>query len=241
MKGNLSTNTSVQSFSQFGEDSLILKFFAGKTDGFFVEVGANDPENLSQTFLLEHNGWRGILVEPLPNCCECLRSCRPRSQVFQVACGSPEQCGKALLQVNDTESKLTASRPDVSLVTGYEEVRVMTLDEILKQAGNPKVDFLSIDVEGLELEVLHGFNLEKHQPRLLLIEDNLPNRLNVHRHMKQHGYRLVKRTGCNNWYVPNNQPFDLSSTWERVKIFRKMYPGTAFRKLKAALAGKRIK
>jgi FkbM family methyltransferase len=241
MKGKISTDTPVQSFSQFGEDALILKFFAGKTDGFFVEVGANDPENLSQTFLLEDNGWRGILVEPLPNCCERLRSRRPRSQIFQVACGSPEQCGKALLQVNGELSKLAAFVPGQPSRGGCEEVSVMTLDEILKQAGDPMVDFLSIDVEGLELEVLHGFNLESHQPGLLLIEDNLPNRLNVHRHMKQHGYRLVKRTGCNNWYVPNNQPFDLSSTWERMKMFRKMYLGTAFRKLKATLAGNRIK
>jgi FkbM family methyltransferase len=231
----------VQSFSQFGEDSLILKFFAGKTDGFFVEVGANDPENLSQTFLLEHNGWRGILVEPLPNCCERLRSCRPRSQIFQVACGSPEQCGKALLQVNGELSKLAASAPGQPPRGGYEEVPVMTLDDILEQSPHPQIDFLSIDVEGLELQVLQGFDLQKHRPRLLLVEDNLPNRLKVHRHIKRNGYQLVKRTGCNNWYVPNNQPFDLSSTWERVKISRKMYLGTAFRKLKAALAGKRIK
>lgn len=79
------------------------------------------------------------------------------------------------MQVNDTGSKLVGSRPDTSPVTGYEEVRVMTLDEILKPAGNLKVDFLSIDVAGLKLEVLRGFDLEKHQPRLLLNEDNLPN------------------------------------------------------------------
>jgi len=241
MKGNPSTDMPVQSFSQFGEDSLILKFFAGKSDGFFVEVGANDPENLSQTLLLERNGWRGILVEPLPDCCERLRSRRPGSQIFQVACGAPEQRGNALLRLNGELSKLAAFVPGQTPRAGCEEVPVMTLDEILKQAGNPKVDFLSIDVEGLELEVLLGFNLKQHQPRLLLVEDNLPNRLNVHRRLKHHGYRLVKRTGCNNWYVPHNQPFDLSSNWERVKIFRKMYLGTAFRKLKAALAGKRNK
>jgi FkbM family methyltransferase len=175
MKCQPLNDTPARSFSQFGEDSLILKFFKGKADGFFVKVGANDLENLSQTFLLEHHGRQGILVEPLPNCCERLRSCRPRSQVFQVACGSPKQCGKAWLQVNDTGSKLVGSRPDTSPVTGYEEVRVMTLDEILKPAGNLKVDFLSIDVAGLKLEVLRGFDLEKHQPRLLLNEDNLPN------------------------------------------------------------------
>jgi FkbM family methyltransferase len=233
-------NSPVESFSQFGEDSLILKFFEGKTDGFFVEVGANDPEAISQTLLLERKGWRGILVEPNSKYRDRLRSLRPQSQVFQVACGSPEQCGKALLLLNDAGSRLAPPSEGLP-VAGYEEVQVMTLDEILKQAGNPRMDFLSIDVEGFELEVLRGFDLERHQPRLLLIEDNFLNRLKVHRHMKRRGYRLVKRTGCNNWYVPRGQSFDLSTTWEKVKLFRKMYLGTAFRKLKGCLAGQRNK
>jgi FkbM family methyltransferase len=237
MKSHYPTAPPTPSFSQFGEDSLILKFFGGQTDGFFVEVGANDPENLSQTLLLERQGWRGILVEPLAGCCERLRAARPRSRVFQVACSSPAQTGTALLEVNDTGSKLTvgpaAGRPG----PGCEEVQVLTLDAVLKEAGDPPLDFVSIDVEGFELEVLQGFSLERHRPKLLLIEDNLPNRLKVHRHLKQHGYRLVKRTGCNNWYVAKDQPFALSTPWERLKIYRKLYLGTAFRKFKAALTG----
>ena len=229
-----------QSFSQFGEDLLVWKYFANKTNGFFVEVGANDPENCSQTLLLEHNGWRGILIEPQSKCCARLRPARPRSQVFQAACGSPQQCGKAMLQLSDAGSRLACAKPNALPPTELEEVQVMTLDGILDKAGNPSIDFLSIDVEGLELDVLRGFNLEKHQPGLLLVEDNLPNRLKVHHYLKRHRYRLVKRTGCNNWYVPRNQPFAYSSTWELIKIYRKMYLGTAFRHLKAALAGKRI-
>ncbi len=49
--------TKERSYSQFGEDQLVWKYFTNKSDGFFVEVGANDPENLSQTLLLEQNGW----------------------------------------------------------------------------------------------------------------------------------------------------------------------------------------
>jgi len=227
----------MKSFSQFGEDALILKFFAGKTDGFFVEVGANDPENLSQTLFLERAGWRGILVEPLSDKSERLRSCRPRSQVFQVACGSPDQCGKALLHINDTGSKLTTFQSNGLSLAGHEEVQVMTLDDVLKQAGNPKVDFLSIDVEGFELQVLLGCSLEKHLPSLMLVEDNIANRLIVHHHIKRRGYRLVKRTGCNNWYVPQGQPFPFSTPFERIKLFRKMYLGTLFRKVRMLMTG----
>ena len=95
-----------QSFSQFGEDLLVWKYFANRRDGFFVEVGANDPENLSQTLLLEHNGWRGILIEPQSICCERLRQIRPQAHTIQAACGAPEQRGKALLQLNHQGSKL---------------------------------------------------------------------------------------------------------------------------------------
>jgi len=234
----MNDTTPAQSFSQFGEDVLAWKYFAEKQTGFFIEVGANDPEHLSQTILFERKGWRGILVEPQSACCERLRRLRPEAQVFQVACGAPEQRGKALLQLRNDLSKITS--PDSADQPGekHEEVRVMTLDDILDQAGNPQIDFVSIDVEGLELQVLRGFDIRRHRPRLLIIEDNFPNRLKVHRHMKRQGYRLVKRTGCNNWYIPKDQPFALTTAWETIKLYWKMYPGTAFRKLRNLLTAR---
>lgn len=225
-------------FSQYGEDELVWKFFSEARTGFFVDVGAHDGENSSQSLFLENNGWRGILVEPQSACCAALRQRRPLAQVFQVACGAPEQRGKAILQLDHQGSKIAAQNPGSSPGKGCEEVQVMTLDDILQQASNPQIDFLSIDVEGLELQVLRGFDIQKYRPRLMIIEDNLPNRLKVHWHIKKKGYRLVKRTGCNNWYVPDGQPFPYSTAWERVKIFRKMYLGTAFRKLRMRLTGR---
>jgi FkbM family methyltransferase len=228
----------LMTFSQYGEDQLVWKFFGGKTTGFFVDVGANEPEALSQSFLLESKGWDGILVEPQSACCEKLREKRHRAKVFQVACGAPEQRGKAMLQLNLQGSRL-ASQPEVnSSGDGHEEVQVMTLDDILAQVPHPQIDFLSIDVEGLELQVLRGFDILRHRPRLMIIEDNLPDRLKVHAYIKKHGYRLVKRTGCNNWYISKNELFPYTTTWERIKLFRKMYLGTAFRKLRTLLAGR---
>ncbi|HXB58497.1 MAG TPA: FkbM family methyltransferase [Candidatus Acidoferrales bacterium] len=180
-------------FSQFGEDQLVWKFFGEKVSGFFVDVGANEPDELSQSLLLENKGWNGILVEPQSDCCVRLREKRPRSRVFQVACGAPEQRGKAMLQLSLQESKLATGQGNLPK-DGYEEVEVMTLDDILAQSPHPQLDFVSIDVEGLELQVLRGFDILKHRPRLMIIEDNLPNRLKVHAYIKKHGYRLVKRT-----------------------------------------------
>src|SRR5664279_6615129 len=88
-----------RSYSQWGEDMLVWEFFHRAADGFFIEVGANEPTKISQTFLLEQKGWKGILVEPQPACCERLRQMRPKSTVVQAACGSPAQKGKALFRI----------------------------------------------------------------------------------------------------------------------------------------------
>ena len=229
-----------ESFSQFGEDWLIWQFFGESPEGFFVDVGANDPEKLSQSLLLERQGWRGVLVEPMAACCERLRRHRPLAQVFQVACGAPEQRGTALLQLeglDGTLSKLAPPAAGQAVAPGFEQVQVVTLDDILEQVKPARLDFLSIDVEGVELQVLQGLNLQKYRPRLLMVEDNLPNRLAVHRHIRRQGYRLVKRTGCNNWYVPAGEPFPYSTFWERLKLYRKMYPGTLWRQFRRHLTG----
>jgi FkbM family methyltransferase len=228
--------TKAQTYSQWGEDVAVWDFFHRATRGFFVEVGANEPSNLSQTLLLEQKGWTGILVEPQPACCERLRRLRPHSRVVQAACGSPAQRGKALFRVasQSDRSSLAALEPEDDVeFTSTISVDMVTLDEVLERAGNPQIDFLSIDVEGGELEVLSGFDLAKHAPALMLLEDHVEN-LRLHSYMKAHGYKLVRRTGSNNWYVPSDTPFPIGFS-ERLKLIRKMHLGTPFRKLKRLL------
>src|SRR5882724_72452 len=81
------------------QDELVWQYFGAKRTGFFIEVGANDPTDGSQTWLLEQNGWKGILVEPQKQFLEQLKSQRPGSQVFGVACGPPEKTGTAELHI----------------------------------------------------------------------------------------------------------------------------------------------
>jgi Methyltransferase FkbM domain len=123
----------------------------------------------------------------------------------------------------------------------HEEVQVVTLDDILAQADNPRIDFLSIDVEGNDLQVLRGFDIQRHRPQLIIIEDDYRSRLRIYSHLKQQGYRLVKRTGSNNWYVPKSEPFTLTTGWEKIMLFRKMFLSTPVRLLKAAISGEKGK
>ena len=219
------------------EKQLVWQYFQHRTDGFFVEVGANDPRAGSQTWLLEQNGWCGLLVEPQSALCEALRRERRRSQVFQVACSAPEKRGDAVLHIADLNGfsalEQQADTHGVSFVR-TETVRLCTLDELLVEAGSPRVDFLSIDVEGMELDVLRGFSLKTHRPALLLVEDTVRS-LEKHHYLTRHGYKLVKRTTLNNWYVPKECLFQLTTWIERIELSRKMFLGLPIRKLRMAL------
>ncbi len=219
------------------EDELVWEFFGRSQDGFFVEVGANDPRNSSQTWFLEQKGWKGILVEPLSRFLEPLKSARPNSTVFQVACGAPGHPPTADLHVGES-SEHSSLRPNaVDADTRYvkkETVRVLTLDEVLSEAGGARPDFVSIDVEGFQLEVLKGFDLGRHRPALLFVEDHLLN-WKTHRHITGRGYRLVKRTRLNNWYVPAGGPAPRTTFLERLRLWRKVWPGTPVRMFKAWL------
>jgi len=220
---------------QPSESELVWEFFGRNPKGFFVEVGANDPRNGSQSWFLEQCGWSGILIEPLSRLFESLKIARPRSRVFQVACGAPDHPPEAALFVgeNSQHSSFLPNRIDAD--TRYlhkETVRVLTLDEVLAECGHPRVDFVSIDVEGLQLDVLKGFDLSRHHPALLLVEDHLLN-WQTHFHLRRRGYKLVKRTGLNNWYVPEGTPFAMTTAVQRLKLWRKIWPGTPLRMLKA--------
>lgn len=219
------------------EQELVREFFQNRTAGFFVEVGANDPISGSQTWHLEQRGWRGILVEPQPSCAELLRQQRKNSQVIQAACSAPEKAGEAMFHFSNFSGLCGLEKhvDDPNVVYEHSElVKVTTLNAILENAGNPAIDCVFIDVEGTELDVLRGFDLKKHHPPLILIEDKVHS-LAKHFYLHSQGYKLVKRTGVNNWYVPKETPFTMVSLGERYHLIRKMYLATPWRILKLKL------
>jgi FkbM family methyltransferase len=204
----------------------VWQFFERRPAGVFVEVGANHPTRMSQTGFLEARGWSGVLVEPHPELCTLLREWRPRSQTFQVAVASPAMVGETdlLLGVSDLHSTLTPVRGD-PLSGARLRVPVRTLDAVLAEAGVERIDFLSIDVEGAELEVLLGLTLEKYFPQLILLEDKHQD-FKKYFHLRRHGYRLVKRTDLNDWYVPAHSPATIRTMTtrpERLRLWRKMW------------------
>lgn len=207
---------------------LVAAFF-GKIKGCFVEVGANDPQERSQTWHLEQAGWSGVLIEPQPDLANELRS-RRKAKVFAVACSSPENAGRTLpLHVAGPLSSLDRQHmAPGSAPAGTINVPVRTLDAVLAEAGVPLAfDFLSIDVEGHEIEVLRGFDIARWRPRLILLEDHVAD-LSKHRYLGNAGYRIIRRYENNGWYVPAESA--VTCQWpDRWEIYRKYYLGLPFR------------
>ncbi len=199
-------------FPNHFERELVADFFAGRT-GVFVEVGAFDPVFQSQTAQLELDGWNGVLIEPVPAQAANLRQNR-RSQVFELACVGPkvkEKLRPLVMRRGMSTLRLDRARRGGDPVIN---VPVATLDDVLAQAGFEHVDFVSVDVEGAELDVLRGFTLSRYKPALVLVDDR-DRFTRVHLHMMLSGYKLVRRTGHNAWFVPRGQafPVDLAGRW----------------------------
>lgn len=154
--------------------------------GFFVEAGANDGYDQSNTYALARlRGWRGLLVEPIPALYDETVKTRPESEVRNAALvrhGHPDETvtmrhGGLMSIVSGARGSEEADRAWVAeaFQLGLEheytvEVPARTLDDLLIEVGDPAVDLLSLDVEGYEPEVLRGLDLVRRGPAYMLIE-----------------------------------------------------------------------
>lgn len=209
--------------SRADREKILVREFFGGAKGYFVDVGANDPRQGSQSWHLEQAGWQGVLIEPQPELAARLRAARS-AKVFAVACSSPQNAGRMMtLHLAGPMSALDRARMSYGAIPETTiEVPVRTLDDILAEAGAPApLDFFSIDIEGHEVEALSGFDFARWRPRLVLIEDHVSS-LQKHRVMRRAGYRLVRYTDYDGWYVPGESAVQFG-WWDRWTILRKYY------------------
>lgn len=199
-------------YSQFGEDRLLEKIFQGKVRGVCIEVGANNGVDGSTTLRFEKLGWDCILVEPNPAMCSLLRA-RRKARLFECAASSVSGTAVLHVAVGAEQSHAVSALGDQQkpaqilkehgFLTEAVEVATRRMDDILDEARpTGDIDFVSIDVEGHELEMLKGFSLDRWRPAILIVEDNSPMwEATVRDYLKAQGYVRFRRTGVNDWYA----------------------------------------
>lgn len=194
----------IESYSSFGEDRLILKFLAKQPAGFYVDVGAHMPKDYSNTYALYQRGWRGIAIDPDPAAIDAFRLERAEDIALQLAVGTKP--GKVTLHLfsdrsmNTVDDELFAKTLQNPRKRHQGDIVVerQTLAAILSQHVpiGRSVDFLNVDCEGADLDVLRSNDWARFHPRLIAVEDldlDLERVVEsrIFRFLRPLGYRLV--------------------------------------------------
>lgn len=191
------------SYSQYGEDALVVRILQGVSeevaDISYVDVGANHPNHLSNTYLMYRQGRSGLLIEPNAELAALLRRFRPRDQVLRA--GVADRPGTATLAVANTPGLSSfVARPGVGFHRS-ELVPVLPLDAIVPATSAPRVQLLSIDTEGMNLAVLRGASDLLGRTMVLCVEYDAETDLDDYRSVLPSAFALLHMTACNAIYV----------------------------------------
>ena len=198
-----------QFYAQFGEDRILYDIFNQKQHGVCVEVGGYDGITGSNTYFFEKQGWKCLVVEPMPEFCEKIRTLR-NCDVAEIA--ASDKKGDVVFHVAEGVETLSTIESDAKHFerikndggTGIRKIQVKTdlLTNILLDRGINQVNFLTLDVEGHELLALKGLSFDQIRIKLLIIEDaSFGEDESVKNYLEEHSCVRFKRTGCNDWYA----------------------------------------
>lgn len=199
------------SYSQNFEDVLLWRALGHVKNGFYIDVGANDPELHSVTKAFYDAGWWGINIEPMPSYHAVFAAQRPRDINLTVAAGDAEGT-ITLFEVPSMNGWASTDRAvaDAHRADGYEvtetDVPLRLLKDICAEHVRGDIHFLKIDVEGFEEAVLRGMDFMRWRPWILVIEATLPNsRATNHAAWENlvtaHDYQFAYFDGLNRYYV----------------------------------------
>lgn len=195
------------SFSQEGEDLILKRIFNNQNKGFYVDIGAHHPKRFSNTYLFYIEGWRGINIDPKPGIMDIFNELRPLDINLETAIGEKNGCLTYFMfneSALNTFSQEEAKKRDGSknyYIIEEKEIEVFRLCDILEKylPKNQKIDFLSVDVEGLDLQVLKSNDWQKFRPEVILAEalDNSLENIMTEElviFMSEQNYKLFTKT-----------------------------------------------
>lgn len=189
------------SYAQLKQDIWVLETLR-KKDGYFVEFGAFHPEELSNTKLLEEQGWRGVSVDPFPHGDW---TTRPNTTLIESAI-TRDGRDVEFVQAAELGGISEHISAHANLVRDAARVKIpsITPSDVLAKANAPyEIDYISLDVEGAELEILRAFPFDIYNVKLLTIEHNFeePKRTDINNFLKTKGFHLVTKKCWDDYYV----------------------------------------
>ena len=177
-----------------GLDKRMLKYINYKK-GFYIECGANDGVNQSNTWYFEKKlQWKGILIEPVNEVFKELKKNRSHKNFFINSALKPFKCKKNFIYLKlDIKDSLSTRSTDDNIKTRIKiKVRAENLNSILNKVRAPRIiDFFSLDVEGDEFNVLKGINFKKYKFKFILVETYHLKQITLF--FKKHGYKYLKK------------------------------------------------
>lgn len=199
----------VIAYSQEGEDLILNRLFGAQKMGFYVDVGAHHPQRFSNTYLFYRRGWQGINIDAMPGSMEPFKRMRPRDINLEVPI-LKERGSLTYFQFNEPalntfSRELSESRDGRN---GYKIIHTLELkglplrqifEDYLSVKQQEGIDFLSVDVEGLDLQVLESNDWLRFRPKVVLVElsaDSIETAGEdpVFRLMQKNHYKLFAKT-----------------------------------------------
>lgn len=165
------------SYSQEGEDMILARIFENKIQGFYVDIGAHHPQRFSNTMIFYKRGWRGINIDAMPGSMAPFFAERPLDINLEAAVSDKSELLTFHIFKEPALNTFSESLAQEYITSNNEilykkEIKTRPLESLLDEylPPNQEIDFLSIDVEGLDLEVLKSNNWTKYRPQIILFE-----------------------------------------------------------------------
>jgi len=174
---------STKSYSQEGEDIILGRLFERRKFGFYIDVGAHHPKRFSNTYYFYKKGWRGINIDAMPGSMIIFNKIRPRDiniekpisdkkQILTYYAFNEPALNGFSKELSEKRNGIRSGKNVEYFIKFTKDIETTTLEDILDKylPKNQSIDFLSIDVEGLDFEVLKSNNFAKYRPKIVLIE-----------------------------------------------------------------------
>lgn len=176
------------SYAQHGEDIILMSYLQRIYKGVFVDVGAHHPFRFSNTYLFYRQGWRGINIDPKPGTKKLFNMLRPGDTNLEMGIAGEEGVLKYYMfdepALNSFSQELSDERDQQTdyKIIGTKDIPVHRLERVLEDylPQGKKIDFLTVDVEGLDIQVLESNNWEKFRPTMVVAEDLDLNMTSLH-------------------------------------------------------------